>query len=100
MARWQYWDVLAFAAGAVPLILAVLLDAFGSRGDGMMIFAGFAGSVAWLAAWSCVPLVGAGALMGWQTGNRMLIVAGGLLLLLSAIPSFLLLAACYSGNCI
>lgn len=98
--RRPYWDVLALAAGALPLILVILIEAFGSRGDGMMIFVGFAGSVTWLVALACVPLVGAGALMGWRTGNRILIVAGGLLLILSAAPSLLLLAACFNGNCI
>ncbi len=84
----------------MPLILVIFVEAFGSRGDGMMIFVGFAGSLAWLVALACVPLVGAGALMGWRTGNRVLIALGSLFLALSATPSLLLLAACFNGNCI
>ena len=98
--RWRYWDVLAFAAGAVPMLLTILVVAFGSYGDGMMIFVGSAGRQAWLVSLTCALLVVAGALRGWRAGNRKLIIAGGLLLAISATPSLLLLGACFNGNCI
>jgi len=98
--RWKHWDVLAFAAGAIPIFLAIIASAAGIDSGGMMIFAGSAGTELWLASLLCAAVFFIGAVAGWRFGNRRLIAAGGLLLALCAAPSLLLLAACLNGNCI
>ena len=98
--RWPYWDVLAFAAGALPLILAIFVGAFGTRGDFLFMFAGSLGTWAWLLVWACVPLAFAGTLMGLRQGNRLLIISGGLFLAISMAPVLLLFAVCTFGRCI
>jgi len=98
--RWQYWDVLAFAAGAVPIFLAIVASAAGLHHGGVMIFVGSAGSALWLASLLCIAVFLIGAVAGWRFGNRWLIASGGVLLALCAAPSLFLLAACFNGNCI
>ena len=98
--RWPYWDALTFGAGALPLILAIFVGAFGTRGDVFLMFAGSVGTLVWLVVWACVPLVLAGALIGWRMGSRLLIAAGGLFLAISMAPVLLLFAVCTFGNCI
>ena len=98
--RWRYCDVLAFGAGAVPIFLALVASAIGRHYGGFMVFAGSAGSELWLASLLCVAVFFIGAVAGWGSGNRWLIASGGLLLALCAVPSLLLLAACFNGNCI
>lgn len=99
-ARWRYWDVLALVAGAVPILLAVIASANDLHYGGSAIFVGSAGPSFVLAALLSVAILLMSAAMGWRSGNRWLIAAGGLLLLLSAVPSLLLLAGCAMGNCI
>jgi hypothetical protein len=99
-ARWPYWDVLAFGAGALPFLFVIFADTFGTRGDALFLFAGSLGTLAWLAVWACVPLVLVGALMGWRIGNRLLIIAGSLFLAISMAPVLLLFFACAFGSCI
>ena len=65
-----------------------------------MIFAGSAGTLLWLISLLCLGLWAASAAAGWRSGDRRLILGGGLLLALCAAPSVLLLAACFSGSCI
>ena len=98
--RWPYWDVLAFASGATPLLLAIIASLLDLHYGGMMIFVGSAGTILWLAALASVGLFGIGAIAGWRSGNRWLIGAGGLFLALPIAPSLLLLAACSQGNCL
>lgn len=98
--RWPYWDVLVFAAGVVPLVLAIFVGAFGTRGEAFFMFAGSVGTLVWLTVWACVPLVLAGTVMGWRTGNRLLIVAGIVFLATSMAPVLLLVAVCTFGSCI
>jgi hypothetical protein len=92
--------VLAFAAGAVPLFLAIVASLIELHYGGLMIFVGSAGTTLWLAALASAALFVIGAIAGWRSGNRWLIGAGGLLLALPIAPSLLLLAACAQGNCI
>src|SRR3546814_8554834 len=63
-----------------------------------MIFAGSAGTLLWLISLLCLGLWAASAAAGWRSGDRRLILGGGLLLALCAAPSVLLLAACFSGR--
>jgi hypothetical protein len=98
--RRQYWDVLAFAAGSVPPCLAVVASAFDIHHGGAVIFLGSAGGFFRVFALTFAALFLIAGFMGWRSGNRGLILLGGLLLVLSAAPSLLLLAACVSGNCI
>ena len=98
--RRQYWDVLAFAAGAVPVFLAIVASATKLYHGGAMIFVGSAGSEIWLASLLCVAVFLISAVAGWRFGNHWLIASGGVLLALCAAPSLLLLAACFNGNCI
>jgi nitrate/nitrite transporter NarK len=99
-ARWRYWDVLALVAGAVPIFLAVIASANDLHYGGSAIFVGSAGASFALAALLSVVVFPMSAAMGWRPGNRWLIAAGGVLLLLSAAPSLLLLAGCARGDCI
>lgn len=99
-ARWRYWDVLALIAGAFPILLAVIASANELHYGGPAIFVGSAGPSFALAALLSVAILLTSAAMGWRSGNRWLIAGGGLLLLLGAAPSLLLLAGCAMGNCI
>ena len=99
-ARWRYWDVMAFVAGAVPVLLAMIASANDLHYGGSAIFIGSAGPSFALAALLSVAIFLISAAMGWRFGNRSLIAAGGLLLLLSVVPSLLLLAGCARGDCI
>jgi len=99
-ARWRYWDVLALVAGAVPVLLAMIASANDLYYGGSAIFIGSAGPSFALAALLSVAIFLISAAMGWRSGNRWLIAAGGLLQLLSVAPSLLLLAGCARGDCI
>ena len=96
-ARWRYWDVLAFAAGAMPFVMSVFA---GMGGVGPMFFAGLSGPFLHYAGLGCAIVFAIVAFAGWPAGNRWLILAGGALLLVSAAPTFVLLYACGTGNCI
>ncbi|WP_447765235.1 hypothetical protein [Sphingopyxis panaciterrae] len=98
--HWKYWDALALVAGAVPPGLAVVASAFDIHHGGAVIFLGSAGGLFRMLALTFVALFLIAGFMGWRSGNRGLILLGGLLLALSAAPSLLLLAACVSGHCI
>jgi len=99
LARWKYWDALALAAGATPIFLGLFASLTGLHHGGMMIFAGSAGTLFWLASLMCLGLFTVSAIAGWRSGDRRLILGGGVLLALCAAP-LLLLAACFSGNCL
>ncbi len=99
-ARWGYWDILALAAGVTPPGLAVAASALDIHYGGAAIFLGSAGQLFWALSLACAFLFLPTAYLGWQSGSRGLIALGGLLLVLSAAPSLVLLAACASGSCL
>lgn len=98
--RWSYWDVLALCAGAAPLFLAMTANLLGLHYGGAFIFLGSAGTMLQFAVLLCVGGYAVGAIAGWRSGNRWFIAGGGLALALCAAPSFLLLRACVSGDCL
>jgi len=98
--RRPYWDVLALGAGAVPILVAAIASASDLHYGGSAIFIGSGGPSFALAALLSVVVFLMSTAMGWRSGNRWLIAAGGVLLLLSAAPSLLLLAGCAKGDCI
>jgi hypothetical protein len=99
--RGHPWDVVAFSAGSLPLFLALMASLFELHYGGLTIFLGSAGKLFWLISLLCIAVFAVSALLGWrQSPDRRMILGGGFLLTLCASPSVLLLAACFSGNCI
>lgn len=98
--RWRYWDLLALCAGVAPLFLSIAASLLKLHYGGEHIFIGSAGTLLWLVSLICVAAFAIGAGAGWRSGDRRLIVGGGLVLTLSATPSLGLLLACFSGDCL
>jgi len=91
-AGWKYWDVAAFVAGCVPLLVLLLFHVEAASAEINVIL-----------------LVGAlliyslGALFSWRQGDARLAAVGGVLLILAIViasPMILLLIACLMGDCI